>query len=60
MERKRPKQLWLRRLYVIGGHAIHIPFHITWDHEAIDPSEAEQNGYLELEDITQLPAVLKR
>lgn len=44
----------------IGSYAIHIPFHITWDHEAIDSSEAERNGYLELEDITQIPDLLGR
>lgn len=44
----------------IGGHAVHIPFHITWGHEAIDPTEAERNGYLELEDITQLPDMLRK
>lgn len=44
----------------IGGNAVHIPFHITWDHESITPSEAERNGYLELEDISQLPGFLKQ
>lgn len=43
----------------IGGHAIHIPFHITWSHEAIDPSEMEKEGYHELEDISQVPEFLR-
>lgn len=29
-----------------------------WDHEAIDPSEAERNGYLELDDISQIPDLM--
>ncbi len=43
----------------IGGHAIHIPFHMTWSHESVDPSEAEKNGYHELEDISQVPELLR-
>lgn len=43
----------------IGGHAIHIPFHTTWDHEIVDLDESEKNGYHELEDITLLPNMLK-
>lgn len=44
----------------IGAHAIHIPFHTTWTHETIEPSEAERNGYHELEDISLVPDFLKR
>lgn len=42
----------------IGAHAIHIPFHTTWTHETIEPSEAERNGYHELEDISLVPDFL--
>lgn len=38
----------------IGGHAIHIPYHTTWDHEKIDLDQAQKNGYHELEDISQV------
>jgi len=44
----------------IGGHAIHIPYHITWDHEEVDPDEAQKDGYHELDDISQLPDFLNR
>lgn len=43
----------------IGGHAIHIPFHTTWDHEIVDLDESEKNGYHELEDISLVPNFLK-
>lgn len=42
----------------IGGHAIHIPYHITWDHEEVDPDEAQKDGYYELDDISQIPELL--
>lgn len=44
----------------IGGHAIHIPFHTTWDHEKVDPQETTENGYIELEDISQLLPYLEQ
>lgn len=29
----------------IGGHAVHIPYHITWDHEKIDHHIEHENFY---------------
>lgn len=43
----------------IGGHAIHIPFHTTWDHEKVELDESQKNGYHELEDISQIPQFLQ-
>lgn len=43
----------------IGGHAVHIPFHTTWDHEIVDLDESQKNGYHELEDITLVPKLLQ-
>ncbi len=42
----------------IGGQAIHIPFHTTWEHELI--SHHEQNGisYEELPDVSLVPEFL--
>ena len=44
----------------IGGYAIHIPFHTTWSHETVDPTEAERKGYHELEDISLVPELLQK
>ncbi len=41
----------------IGGHAVHIPYHVTWAHEVVD---APTDGYAVLEHIGQLPAFLAR
>lgn len=37
----------------IGGHAIHIPYHTTWQHEKIDHS-IEHEHFLQVETIAQL------
>jgi len=42
----------------IGGQAVHIPYHITWQHETAD-SEA-QADYFELEHIGLLPALIEK
>lgn len=39
----------------IGSRAIHIPYHITWEHETITPHE-EHASYVEMEHIGELPA----
>ena len=44
----------------IGGHAVHIPYHITWVHEIATPSQEHADGYEQLEHIGQLPALLER
>jgi putative hydrolase of the HAD superfamily len=40
----------------LGGAAVYIPYHITWAHEAVVPSAAEQGRYSELEHLGLLPA----
>lgn len=40
----------------IGGHAIWVPYHTTWQHELSVP--VHPRGYLELHDLTQLPSLL--
>ena len=44
----------------IGGHAVYIPYHITWVHEIATPTEAHANAYEELAHIGQLPALLEQ
>jgi putative hydrolase of the HAD superfamily len=42
----------------IGGHALYIPYHITWAHEEISAEEENEHDYFQLEHIGQLPALL--
>lgn len=42
----------------LGGHAIHIPFHITWGHERIE-HEVEHANFYQAEDIAQVVEMIK-
>jgi putative hydrolase of the HAD superfamily len=42
----------------LGGHAVHIPYHITWAHEHVEHTNAA--GYETLEHLGQLPAAIER
>lgn len=42
----------------IGGHGVHIPYHITWVHEVVDDDQIDDESYIELADIRQLPELL--
>jgi putative hydrolase of the HAD superfamily len=44
----------------IGGHAIHIPFHETWQHEIVESHETEGFEYLHLGDVRDLLSLLKK
>lgn len=44
----------------LGGHAVHIPYHITWEHEIVADAQDEQKAYFELEHIRQLPELVRR
>jgi putative hydrolase of the HAD superfamily len=43
----------------LGGHAVYIPYHITWAHEVVAISDEAEKGYFELADISLLPALLE-
>jgi len=43
----------------VGAHAVHIPYQITWAHEAVHTDEVEHK-YAELQHIRQLPAWIAR
>jgi putative hydrolase of the HAD superfamily len=43
----------------LGGHAVYIPYHLTWAHE-VESQPVAQNGYYELEHLGQLPRLLQR
>ena len=38
----------------IGGHAIHIPYHTTWVHEQVEPSQFETAQFTSLKTISDL------
>jgi putative hydrolase of the HAD superfamily len=41
----------------IGGHAIHIPYHITWDHERIDHA-VEHPQFRSMEKLNEVVSFL--
>ena len=45
----------------LGGYAVHVPYHITWEHETVGHQrDATQPPYIELEHLGQLPALVER
>jgi len=44
----------------IGGQAVHIPYHITWQHETVVHNLTEPQDYFTLEHINQLPALIEQ
>ena len=44
----------------IGGQAVHIPYHITWQHETVADSSASQQDYFTLEHISRLPGLVEQ
>lgn len=42
----------------LGGHAVHIPYHITWEHE--NAPDADQNGFARLDDMSQLITYIRQ
>jgi putative hydrolase of the HAD superfamily len=44
----------------IGGHAVHIPYHVTWAHEAVEQADESPGGYVELAHIGLLPVFVKQ
>ncbi len=44
----------------IGGHAVYVPYEITWQHEYAAPPPDEQPRYYKIERLAELPALLER
>ena len=44
----------------VGGRAVHIPYHLTWEHERVADHDHDGRRYTELGDIRELPALLAR
>ncbi len=38
----------------VGGNAVHIPFHTTWEHELVSEKEIENANFHEIENIREL------
>ena len=44
-------------IVALGAHAVHVPYKITWAHEAAELDPA-QNGYIQIDHLGQLPALV--
>ena len=44
----------------LGGRAVHIPYHVTWQHEHVPDDELPKRGWFRLESISELPQLLTR
>ena len=42
----------------LGGRAVHIPYHVTWQHEQVPESELPKKGWLRIPSIRELPVAL--
>lgn len=42
----------------LGSYGIHIPFHTTWKHEEVDASSFPQEGFIQVNDISEIPGIL--
>jgi putative hydrolase of the HAD superfamily len=38
----------------LGGHAVHIPYHVTWQHEHVPEEELPEEGWRRISSIRQL------
>ena len=43
---------------IIGGYAIHIPFHITWEHEEVTDIEIDHEHFQTVKNISLVPELL--
>ena len=44
----------------LGARAVHIPYHVTWQHEQVPESELPEDGWVRLASISELPSALDR
>lgn len=47
-------------LVELGAHAVHIPYHITWEHENLESGIDRVAGYAELERVSMLPGFVQQ
>jgi len=43
----------------LGGHAVHIPYEVTWHHEHVPEEEMPKEGWGRIASIRELPAVIE-
>jgi putative hydrolase of the HAD superfamily len=43
----------------IGGHAVYIPYPLTWAHENLIDEQIDTNAYHEIENLGQLPSLVE-
>ena len=43
----------------LGGKAVYIPGHSTWEHEMLEDFDTAQEGFFEIEDIQDLPSLVE-
>ena len=43
----------------LGGHGVHIPYHITWEHERVASPPHDHDNFYQLESIQQLPDLIE-
>jgi len=41
----------------LGGYAIHIPYHTTWEHEKMDDIELPEDRFMEIDTLLNIPEV---
>src|SRR5690606_33436570 len=44
----------------LGGHAAHLPYHVTWAHEDVVPGEDMVGRFHVIESITDVPRLVHR
>ena len=44
----------------IGGQAVHVPYRLTWAHERVSPEELAGAKYAEIENLGELPELIRR
>ncbi|MEM1216493.1 MAG: HAD family hydrolase, partial [Bacteroidota bacterium] len=42
----------------VGGQAVHIPYHTTWELEKVSEQEREEHHYLQLKNLAELTQFL--
>ncbi len=42
----------------LGGHGVHIPYHLTWEHERVETAPNEHSKFHEIASIKQLPDLI--
>jgi len=41
----------------LGGYAIHVPFHVTWQHEELLPDEIPEAHFITIENISEIVSI---